>query len=171
MTSSPNSTLAIYRDKWPPRSPDLSRQQYDDEVKLLKDGVLDFTVAPVTGAIIGVPPNGKKLNDEARNTKYLWVISPEKIPYILENGEQGSRLKRKYVSHTNLTGGKPAHSGGELWFKDEETVWICGGSSRYTPRSAEELEDIAECFRKLGYEVINMGWDEGTNKPSRFFRG
>lgn len=168
--SSVPDDFSEYRAKWPARSPDLSRQKYADELQLLTEGVTEFTKAPVEDAIFGTPPKSWP-DAEAMKTKYLWVVSPENIPYILENGDIGAQLERESVSHTNLTGGKDAHCGGELWFRDETTFWLCGGSSRYKARCADELEAVAVSFRRMGYEVINMGWDEDTNSAVRLLRG
>jgi hypothetical protein len=46
-----------------------------------------------------------------------------------------------------------------------------GGSGRYPPRSAEELDDVAKAFKAIGYKVAHMGWDAGTNAPARYLRG
>lgn len=171
--STPSSIFeefSAYRAKWPARSPDLSRQMFDDELELLTDGLSELPPAPASDVIWGTPPTSWP-DDAAMKTKYLWVVSLDNIPYILENGEIGARLGRGSVSHTNLTGGKDAHCGGELWFRNHNTFWLCGGSSRYKARSGEELADIAASFEKVGYEVINMGWDEGSNSAIRLFRG
>ena len=166
--TSMSSSIAAYRAKWPARAPNMSRQRFDDETKLVKS--IEFPLAPATGFVSGTPPQGRQPDENSLNTKYLWVVSTDSVPCILENGDAGIRLKRKSVSHTNLTGGKDAHCGGEMWFKDDRSIWLCGGSSRYRPRSSEELEEIAEAVRMGGYDVVNMGWDEETNSPARFYR-
>jgi hypothetical protein len=100
----------------------------------------------------------------------LWVIGPEKIPHALEFLPDVA-FHRGYLSHTNLTGGAPAHSGGELWFTTASSIVINGGSGRYPPRSPEELEAVAAAFKGVGFQVASMGWDEEINAPARYLRG
>ena len=49
--------------------------------------------------------------------KYLWVIAATSLPFIAEYADVAKDLKRGNVSHTNLTGGLEAHTGGEVWFE------------------------------------------------------
>jgi len=100
----------------------------------------------------------------------LWVIAVNKVPYILEKGHAGSSLSRGRAAHTNLTGGDAVHCAGELWFRDETSFWLSGGSSRFRPRSAEELEDVVRAFRQAGFKVASFGWDPEAG-PARFLRG
>ncbi len=65
-------------------------------------------------------------------------------------------------------GGADAHTGGELWFISDNKILINGGSSRYKPRTMEELISAADGFRKTGYTVGNMGFDNGI--PARRVR-
>ena len=59
----------------------------------------------------------------------------------------------------------------EMWFVDENTVVINGGSSRYTPRDVPELADVALAMKACGFTVGHMGWNAGTNAYARFVRG
>lgn len=96
---------------------------------------------------------------------YLWVIDPRGIPYILEHPLEildGSRPK-----HTNLTGGREAYVGGELWFGDTLKIFVSGGSGRYGPESPEQLEDAVSVFETFGYVVRSLEWDPQLGKARR----
>jgi hypothetical protein len=161
--------LAGYRKKFSARAPNLAGKKSDDELRQFTDadGLRDMTLPPAIEVLPGEPPlsrgNGK--------FKYLWVITPSAVPLILEDGEAGRATVRGYAAHTNLTGGSDAHSGGELWFRDDRSFWISGGSGRYGPRSAEEMNAVVESFRAAGYAVASFGWSEETHTPQRFLRG
>lgn len=159
-----------YRDKFPVRAPDLSRKGSDDELANLTchEDVSSLAIAPVSGFETGTPARQPR---SSGTNMYLWLVAPSDVVIAIEEGAAGQSTARRRLAHTNLSGGGDAHAGGELWFKDSETVWITGGSSRYTPRSRTELESVASAFRTSGYRVCNCGWDEENDMPARFFRG
>ncbi|MBU5614471.1 hypothetical protein [Geomonas azotofigens] len=158
-----------YRNDWQERAPNLERQQYEDEIKLV-EGLPDMKVAPTAGVVHGSPPTNMGEDHLSSSSKYLWVITGDAIPYILETGDDGAKCARGRLSHTNLTGGATAHSGGEMWFESESKVYISGASSRYTPRNQQELNAVVDGFKRAGYNAISLGWDEGINKPARNLR-
>ena len=173
-TSSSMTTLSspkfdVYRSEHRARVPDLSRQQHVDEVKDLSGNkdFFDFIIAPTVNFISGDPGNNSRLVDEDK--KYLWVISTDRVQLALEYGESGKLTTRNRLSHTNFTGGGEAHAGGELWFKDNTSVYITGGSSRYQPRSKAELDSIVLAFKKSGYSVCSAGWSDESGLM-RYFR-
>jgi hypothetical protein len=162
-------TFAAYRKRFPVRSPDLSRMKFEDELRqiALAEGLQSLTSAPNQAAKTGVAPTKAR---ESEDTKYLWVIAAEDVPLALECNNT-AKLQRGYLSHTNLTGGADAHSGGELWFTDASVLILNGGSGRYPPQSEAELEQAALAFKAMGYKVANMGWDDETDTPARYLRG
>lgn len=159
-----------YRNDFAARDPDLSRQRSADELQAITkaDGLLELSMAPAPNVITGYPP---KACDESLDCKYLWVVCTDTVPYALELGDNRNFLRRGYLSHTNLTGGEPAHAGGEMWFINSETLVFNGASSRYQPRSPQELDSLARAFKQCAYKVAHMGWDEGCGKPARILRG
>jgi hypothetical protein len=167
--AAPPDPVDEYRKNYPARAADLARMKFDDEKRLLAapDGVRELSKPPATDLEVGDPPE----SFGGGSNKYLWVILPDSLPYVLESGELGKSLSRGAVSHTNLTGGTEAHCGGELWFRDGSSFWICGGSSRYRPRSKAELFAVVTAFRGWGYQVASFGWDHEVNGPIRFLRG
>lgn len=69
--------------------------------------------------------------------------------------------------HTNLTGGGQAYLGGELWFTSATSIYLSGGSGRYPPLDATQLEEATEVFRSFGYEALSLGWDYDLQRPIR----
>lgn len=151
-----------------PAQPPRRNPGHQDEVILLgrKDGVLEFSLPPMSFTHAG-HPSGEGL--EVKNT-YLWVIMSDKIPYILEKGEASLRLHGREVKHTNLTGGGPAHCGGEIWFSTDGFFFFSGRSGRYGPESEEKLKDTAESLQASGHSFICLGWDEEVGRPSIILR-
>ena len=76
-------------------------------------------------------------------------------------------MNNEFPKHTNLTGGGPAYAGGELWFETEESLFVSGGSGRYEPIDAEQLEEAVSVFGAYGYTVTSLGWDISMDKPRR----
>lgn len=158
-----------YRAAFPLQPPDLSRKRYDDELTNLTHlpCFSDLLEAPTPLPETVYAADVDQLPDEQ---KYLWVVDRNYVKIALEHGDAGKSTQRKRLSHSNFTGALEAFAGGELWFSGSNSIWINGGSSRYTPRSEQELESIVDAFRKSGYEVQSAGWDNGTNAPARFRR-
>ena len=167
------SAFATYRSdsSYAVRSPDLATKQSDDELVLLSGdhGVRELDVPPAEGVQFAMPPSP--------NDKYIWVINPCGLPCSLERLPDivavlpGLAKRSGRISHTNLSGGQDAHSGGEMWFPNDKTIILNGGSGRYPPRSANELADIVLAFRACGWRTASMGWDTETNFASRVLRG
>ena len=103
---------------------------------------------------------------------HLWVIISARCPFILEHAVVTPPPRSGSVKHTNLTGGRPACCGGEIWFDpaDVSLVYVNGCSGRYGPRTPGELEDVASTIRSVGYRTESFGWDDGANRPAMVLR-
>ncbi|RYZ85486.1 MAG: hypothetical protein EOP04_15860 [Proteobacteria bacterium] len=158
-----------YRTAFTLQRPDLSRKRYHDELTNLTHlkCFSDLLVAPTPLPEAAYASNVEQLPDEQ---KYLWVIGGNFVKIAQEHGDAGKSTQRERLSHSNFTGGDDAYAGGELWFSGGNSIYINGGSSRYTPRSEQELASIVDAFRESGYEAQSAGWDKGTNAPARFRR-
>lgn len=133
-----------------------------DFIELLpEDGLRILGPAPAVEVVITKPP-AKKGDPDC----YLWVIDSRGLPYILERAATSRLPPDRPVKHPNLTGGRPASCGGELWFVSNSAIWVNGCSGRYMPRSEDELDTAATLFRALGYEVTSFGWDPDLQKPA-----
>ena len=110
---------------------------------------------------------------DARQGKHLWVFFESAIPYVLEAAPKASPALTSGVGkHTNLTGGAPASSGGELWVDPASAnlIYVNGASGRYGPTSPAALEDAVAVFHGRGFEVVSFGWDDDAGKPARVLR-
>ncbi len=163
--------FAEHRASYVLRKPDLSKQEYEDEIHLItpEEGIFEMTFPSGKDVLCGAAPRAASDITSSNISKYLWAIAQNSVPVSLENSQHAKALERGRLAHTNLTGGCEAHTAGELWFVDCETIIINGGSSRYTPRSPDELESVAKAFKKSGYKVASMGFEGGI--PVRMLRG
>ena len=118
------------------------------------DGLRLLRKAPVSDVEFGYPP--KHSEGQGYNT-YLWVIDDRGVPYLLEISM--STLGDKLPKHTNLTGGKQAYVGGQLWFIDRRGMYVSGGSGRFPPLDEEQLTAAIAVFLSFGYQVTPLGWD------------
>ena len=95
------------------------------------------------------------------NEKYLWVIGEWGLRMIRELTPNKARKPKQYVCHTNLTGGKHAYQGGELWFCEDGRVGINFFSDRYGAQTTEEWETVISHFHRVNYtttvELFPMG--------------
>lgn len=159
--------LRVFREKYPPLPP----ERYGEPHELIQltdaDGVKKLGYAPAQDVRFGKPPSDATLNDSVK--RYIWVIDYRGIPYILER--QLPKLSDYSPKHTNLTGGGEAHIGGELWFADEESLFLSGGSGRYKPHNATHLNDAVGVFKSYGYRVTSLGWDGERGEARRDYDG
>ena len=126
-----------------------------------KDGLAFLRQAPASGVKFGNP---QKPEDPARNT-YLWVIDHRGIPYLIESPM--AILDCHLPKHTNLTGGKSAYIGGQLWFSDANSIYVSGGSGRFPPLNERQLEAAIGVFSSFKYTVQSLGWNRGTGYARR----
>ena len=159
-----------YRQIYSEREPDRTKIQNSDETIALTeaDGLIDFPRPGFPDYLAGNPPSG---TGSPGNHTFLWVIEKNRIPVIIELCNAGRRLQSRVIKHTNLTGGARAYCGGEIWFTDDRSFYLSGGSGRYPPRSEQELEAVVNIFASCGYGVTGLGWDHDTDAPARFLRG
>ena len=109
----------------------------------------------------GFPPNCIKTPTEnivAQGSagRYLWVVDSVGLKVILEATPNLKRAGKHIVCHTNITGGKPALHGGELWFGVDNRVYINNASGRYGNADPEQWEAVLAYFTFVGYEVVPL---------------
>jgi hypothetical protein len=169
----PSEAAATYRSnfaakpmKRPEDNPDEIRQM------TLADGMneLPQAQAPVSTFVRHTSiPNTDSNTPEAR---HLWVIRPDDFPVALEGCSWGKALQSGKIKHSNLTGGNPAHSGGEIWFVGDDKVVLNAASGRYGADSDGEFGQIVDVLRHGGYRVASMGFDlDNTSIANRVFAG
>lgn len=159
--------------KYPPCDPNLRpAQNTPSQLEELQEvhGVCYVDNAPASWARLTTPPTYEKSADE--KTRYLWVIMdiPPEVRCINEYDPRALTEDRERVHHTNLTGGKKACAGGELWFECPCTIYLNGISGRYPVKNEVQLHDAAQVFTRKGYRVGSMGFSRGTGRPRRAVR-
>jgi len=82
--------------------------------------------------------------------KYIWVIDYDGFRMILDK-TPNPNARRGNVCHTNLTGGKSALMGGELWVDSNQTVYINFLSGRYGRGSTNEQKKGAIEYFEVYY--------------------
>ena len=128
----------------------------------LSNGLRLLGPAPADDFLPGTPPSS---STDATANRYLWVIDAKGIPYIIESPI--AVLGNELPKHTNLTGGKDAYLGGEMWFASSMALYISGGSGRYPPVDGTQLEEAVQVFHAFGYDVTSLGWNQGTGRARR----
>lgn len=128
------------------------------------EGLKIWSAVPVEEDL--APATVPKNLDQA--DRQLWVVREADVVHAEELCGWGQALETGKIKHSNLTGGAPAYSGGELIALDDTTIVLNGCSGRYGPQSATEMQRVAEAFTKSGYHVWSCGFDEEAGQPLPF---
>ncbi|MBO0937974.1 hypothetical protein J2I47_15565 [Fibrella sp. HMF5335] len=124
------------------------------EADLFDDAVFDATNGGLPPDCIETPI--ESVTRQGSVGRYLWVIDSLGLKIILEATPNPKRTTRPIVCHTNITGGKPALHGGELWFGADDKVYINNASGRYGNAEPEQWEAVLAYFTFIGYEVVSL---------------
>ena len=87
--------------------------------------------------------------------KYLWVIDKNGLCFILE-ATSNPAASRGFVCHTNITGGGQALQGGELWFGENNYIYINFWSGRYGASTINHSIGVVEYFKFVGYSKVEV---------------
>lgn len=132
----------------------FSSQLLPGETEILKDQIYDATED-------GYPENTLFANVDIENpfskqTRYLWVIKSDGI-FIIPEATPNPLSSRGIACHTNITGGKKAYQGGELWFGTDNKIYINPKSGRYGAENELQWETVIKIFQLAGYkEVVSL---------------
>ncbi len=88
-------------------------------------------------------------------SRYLWVIDEDGVRLIREETPNTAAV-RGIMCHTNITGGKPAFQGNELWFGSDNTLYINFLSGRYGSNDPVHQSAVLDYFRSLGFDVTEV---------------
>ena len=167
MTFSMTSALQKFKERYCERLPQIPCDD-DTEVTLVRineqHGIRVLEPSPARDVQFGMPPTARQ---DLSPHRYLWVIDSRGIPYIIE--QPLPELRGSKPKHTNLTGGKTAYMGGELWFKNSSSLFVSGGSGRYPPVSLGQLIDAVRIFESYKYQVTSLGWDYQYDTAARIY--
>lgn len=186
-TAATKAAFDVFREQYGPAwGPRIIRDPSESDQLLAGDGLTELTDGP--GAIApdevgctdvaidgntetpeAVVPDERRLppfsQHDLPNPAQLWVVRGDDVVYAVEACPFGdAHAVDGRIKHTNLTGGQPAFSGGELVFLGFGKIVVSGNSGRYGPRSATELRDVAIAFRNAGYTVYSTGYDQEANR-------
>lgn len=136
------------------------------------DRVFDLTV-PQRVNRIAYPPTTDDEYDAAfdNHQRYLWVLREEGFFIVDENDRdlvERFSLVRNDVSHTNLTGGEECYCGGEVYFLEDNRIFVTGGSGRYPPTKVM-LEDLRKCLISFGCNVVISEYQSNNITCVRLF--
>ena len=161
-TGAATPALDEFRTRYYLRESARPISQHEDVPIQLGDGLRLLQKAPVSDVVFGYPPQSRETS--GCNT-YLWVIDDRGIPYLIESAMD--ILDGNVPKHTNLTGGKPAYIGGQLWFSDTSHMLVSGGSGRFPPLDEDQLAAAIAVFSSFKYKVTSLGWDEHGARRTR----
>lgn len=158
----PSEYAALY-----PPAPPLPKAGHVDTKRQLGP---DDGVGSLPECVAYMPRAAVVGSDDAR---HLWVIVPQGVPVILETAPEAKPpLVEGKAKHTNLTGGRPACCGGEMWADPVATrlLHLNGGSGRYGARTPQQLDDAVRVVESFGFDVRSAGWSDENDCPQRVFR-
>ena len=156
-----SSELELFRDSYVEQMPPCDCQPNTLVELSENDGVVLLQQAPALNVVLGSP---RLSDEEPGENRYLWVIDRRGIPYIIE---RPLSIVAGDPKHTNLTGGRAAYMGGELWFSSNFDIFVSGGSGRYPPNCSRQLEDAVKVFESYQYRVTSLGWDFKNDRAWR----
>src|ERR1700680_2268179 len=154
----PSEALSTYRAKYPLKPMRIQAANAGQMIQMIvSDGLFEMPAAPANSADFPRPQSLPDSHERAPDARHLWVIRAVDFPVALELCEWGQQLDDKKLKHSNLTAGAPAHSGGEIWFIEENRIALNANSGRYGAESEEEFQHIVNTLRNCGFHTASMG--------------
>lgn len=126
----------------------IKRQVLTGEKKSFDDFIIDATDGNINEYDI-VITSIDNLNEENR---YLWIIDSNGVYFLIEK-TPNDEAQRKKVCHSNITKGKKALQGGELWFIGVKHIVLNFRSGRYGAENLDQEKAVIEYFKFLGFKV------------------
>ncbi|GAB4033893.1 hypothetical protein [Spirosoma gilvum] len=161
--------MALLNEEWiqqlgPPVLP-FERTQFKRKIEQGEDIIFTDVIHLITAKGSFDPitvPVDEIVADRPLQGKYLWIID-EKGLKIIPESTPNPYAGRRIVCHTNITGGAPALQGGELWFGDDDQVYLNYRSGRYGAgvgdKAAPHKLAVIAYFRLLGFDPVQLDED------------
>lgn len=127
----------------------------EGEAILFDDFVHNVTVSGLPMSIFRVEVDDIVTNSPLLE-KYLWIIDKSGLKIIRESTPNPKAEKKGVVCHTNITGGQHALQGGELWFGQDNRVYVNNKSGRYGANTTVQEEAVIAYFVSLGLEAVQL---------------
>jgi hypothetical protein len=169
--SATKEAFQVFRDTYPPKQLDLSLLRSRDELLEVpaEQGLELWQDGPLVGDRAARASETPRLIDaQALEGRRLWAVRTSDVVSAEEHCVFASQLALNVIKHSNLTGGRDAHSAGEMLQVSSDTIVLNGSSRRYGPRSEAEMDAVAVAFCRSGYNVWSMGWDTDAGRPAPF---
>ena len=97
----------------------------------------------------------KDIESNPSKGRYLWIINKEGLWIILES-TKCSASSRGCVCHTNISGRTLALQGGELWFGEDDTIYINYRSGRFGGKTINHWIGVIDYFKYVGYPKVEV---------------
>jgi hypothetical protein len=153
----PTEWLATYRKQYPAKPMRRAPNNDDELIRMPQDqGVYELPHRPATQSQFPRASSPPRTKETAREARHLWVIRSGDVPVALEACAWGTTLQSMCIKHSNLTGGDDAHSGGEIWFINDDRIAVNAQSGRYGAESDREFKMIVDALRHLRI----FGWEK-----------
>jgi hypothetical protein len=160
-----DAAFAEFRANFPAKPCNMALVANDDE--LIEMTPADGLQVWVDGS--GTATKGKvPLIQPRPQNADLWVVRADEVVYAAERADFGKSLATGVIKHSNLTGGRDGHSGGELIMLEGGVIAVTGASGRYGPSTECEMRAVTEAFKKSGYGVWSYGFSDETATPYKF---
>lgn len=102
------------------------------------------------------------IHQQDKAGRYLWVIDQSGLK-IMREAIPNPFASRGCMCHTNITGGAPALQGGELWFGEDNKVYVNNKSGRYGAENEVQRAAVIEYFTSIGYDLVQLP----TRRPTQ----
>jgi len=103
-----------------------------------------------------IPKNEKKLYC------FLWLLNKDGLKLLWENVENLLDQEDREVKHTNITEAGLAFHGGELFFTNDNRIFVNNKSDRYGDSKSEHWRGVIAYFKKTynKYQIIDLKPDD-----------
>jgi hypothetical protein len=144
-------------DEMGPEVYPFERKNFSNQLQPGEDIIFSELIFDATEG--GIPTNAIIVNRDSIDQnpsygRYLWIIDKRGLWILLETTEN-FKASRGHVCHTNITGGKQALQGGELWFEGENKISINFYSGRYGGTTTNHWIAVVKYFKSLNY-IVNV---------------
>jgi len=109
-----DTAFGAFRAAYPAKGP-MKAADNDDQLRLIDNGDLARLCDGPGSEAPGHPP---EISRDPEGVK-LWVVRSEDVAHAAETCNFATGCSDGVIKHTNLTGGTPAHCGGEMLVLDE----------------------------------------------------
>ena len=93
------------------------------------------------------------LDNLSMESRYLWIIDEFGNLSIILETTSNPEAARKCVCHSNMTGGREALQGGEVWFLSPKSIVLNFRSGRYGAETPDHEKAVVEYWEFFDFTV------------------